>query len=141
MVYDKLSECVNGLTEEELSKIFGVKDHANFNREFLRITSHIGVFGLMIRRVNDKYYLVALTDKPPKDLPKPLALTLSYIYKLFYSGYKVTLNILQEYSKIPKEILKKQIKSLTENKYIYKEKGFFRLTEKCKKTTLFDHRR
>lgn len=141
MVYEKLAESVNGLTEEELWKIFGVNNHPAFNREYLRFSSQIGVFGLMLRIIGGKFYLVALTEKPPDDLSKPLLLTLSHIYKLLFSGYKVSIKLLGEFSKIPGDIIKKQMKKLKERDYIFIKNSQINLTEKCKKTILFDDRR
>lgn len=135
MNYREFSRCVQGLKTPQLRKIIGVKTQSQFNREILKISSILNQFGLILRYISseDKWYLLAYSNKPPSDLSKTLLATLSSIYKLSLNDFSITLEIIKEKRDLQKSTIIKHLKELECKKYIIIDSKNIKITTKTKK--------
>ncbi len=112
-----------------------VKNDGDFIREIKRLIALLTHFGLTLRYIGseEKWYLVAISDKPPKDLTSTLLDTLFVIYNEVLNGRSPTITVITVQRNINPSTVKKHVEELVEKGYLTQNHEEITLTLKAKK--------
>ena len=135
MSYKNITKCAEGVSTPDLKKILGVHSRANFNREILKISSVLNSFGLVLRCVESKWYLMYHTENPPSDLSKSVMITLAIIYETNLKNTNITAESIKERRGLTLNTIRNHLKELQEKNYIkIDDKKLIEITTKTKES-------